>query len=48
MKIVVVGALDKKCSQVGFLRDTMHNIQEDAPPQNILAMADAAGKFGQY
>jgi uroporphyrinogen decarboxylase len=31
----------------GFVLAPVHNIQEDVPPQNILAMADAALEFGR-
>jgi uroporphyrinogen decarboxylase len=30
----------------GFVVASVHNIQEDVPPENILAMADAAVEFG--
>jgi len=30
----------------GFVVASVHNIQEDVPPENILAMVDAARKFG--
>jgi uroporphyrinogen decarboxylase len=32
----------------GFVLAAVHNIQPDVPPQNILAMVDAARKFGTY
>jgi uroporphyrinogen decarboxylase len=32
--------------QGGFVLASVHNIQEDVPPENILAMADAAYEFG--
>ena len=32
----------------GFVLSAVHNIQPDVPPENILAMADAARKFGEY
>ena len=32
----------------GFVLAAVHNIQPDVPPQNIIAMADAARKFGKY
>jgi len=32
----------------GFVLGPVHNIQPDVPPENILAMADAARKFGAY
>lgn len=32
----------------GYVLASVHNIQEDVPPENILAMADAACEFGQY
>jgi len=35
-------------SDGGFVLAAVHNIQPDVPPQNILAMADAARKFGTY
>jgi uroporphyrinogen decarboxylase len=31
----------------GFVLASVHNIQEDVPPENILAMADAAMEFGR-
>ncbi len=32
----------------GFVLAAVHNIQPDVPPQNIIAMAKAAKKFGEY
>ena len=32
----------------GYVFNNVHNIQGDAPPENILAMFDAALKFGMY
>jgi uroporphyrinogen decarboxylase len=32
----------------GFILAAVHNIQPDVPAENILAMADAARKFGEY
>ncbi len=32
----------------GFVVASVHNIQPDVPPQNILAMAEATHKFGAY
>jgi uroporphyrinogen decarboxylase len=32
----------------GFILSAVHNIQPDVPPENILAMADAAREFGAY
>jgi uroporphyrinogen decarboxylase len=32
----------------GFVLAAVHNIQPDVPPQNILAMVEAAQKFGVY
>ena len=32
----------------GFVLAAVHNIQPDVPPQNIVAMADAAREFGTY
>jgi uroporphyrinogen decarboxylase len=32
----------------GFVLSAVHSIQPDVPPQNILAMADAARKYGSY
>jgi uroporphyrinogen decarboxylase len=32
----------------GFVVGSVHNIQPDVPPQNILAMAEATRKFGTY
>ncbi|NLF10712.1 MAG: hypothetical protein GX597_02875, partial [Anaerolineaceae bacterium] len=30
----------------GYVLAPVHNVQEDVPPENILAMADAAMEFG--
>lgn len=32
----------------GFVFNTIHNIQADVPPQNILAMWDALNEYGKY
>jgi uroporphyrinogen decarboxylase len=32
----------------GYLLSSVHAIQDDVPPENILAMCDAAREFGQY
>jgi uroporphyrinogen decarboxylase len=32
----------------GFILSAVHCIQADVPPENILAMADAAGRYGVY
>jgi uroporphyrinogen decarboxylase len=32
----------------GFVLAAVHNIQADVPPQNILAMAEAAREYGKY
>ncbi|MBI2194800.1 MAG: hypothetical protein HYU36_22700 [Planctomycetes bacterium] len=32
----------------GFVFNTVHNIQADVPPENILAMREAVAQFGQY
>jgi uroporphyrinogen decarboxylase len=32
----------------GFVFSQVHNIQHGVPPQNILAMVDAAVEYGQY
>jgi len=32
----------------GYVFNNVHNIQADVPPENIVAMYDAAYKFGQY
>jgi uroporphyrinogen decarboxylase len=32
----------------GYVVASVHNIQEDVPPENILAMADATYEYGQY
>jgi uroporphyrinogen decarboxylase len=32
----------------GFVVGPVHNIQPDVPPQNIIAMAEATGRFGSY
>jgi len=32
----------------GFVVASVHNIQPDVPPQNILAMADAVRELGTY
>ncbi|MCG2768469.1 MAG: hypothetical protein L6435_08820 [Anaerolineae bacterium] len=31
-----------------FVFTPVHNIQPDAPPENIVAMFDAAREFGMY
>ena len=32
----------------GFIFNQIHNVQADVPPQNIVAMLDAAWEFGGY
>ncbi len=32
----------------GYVFNNVHNIQADVPPENILAMYDAAWEFGEY
>ncbi|MBD3265918.1 hypothetical protein GF373_04555 [bacterium] len=32
----------------GYVFNTVHNIQADVPPQNIVALWDAAKEYGQY
>ena len=32
----------------GYVFNNVHNIQADVPPENVLAMFDAAREFGQY
>jgi uroporphyrinogen decarboxylase len=32
----------------GFVFNTVHNIQADVPPENIVAMYEALGEFGKY
>ena len=32
----------------GFIAGSVHNIQPDVPPENILAMAKAVHKYGKY
>ncbi|MBI1928401.1 hypothetical protein HYR99_29680 [Candidatus Poribacteria bacterium] len=32
----------------GFVFNTVHNIQADVPPENIMAMREAVREFGQY
>lgn len=32
----------------GFVLASVHNIQADVSPQNIVAMAEAAREFGKY
>ncbi len=32
----------------GFIFNTVHNIQADVPPENILAMWEALQEFGTY
>ena len=34
------------CKGGGYVLAAVHNIQEDVPPENILAMVDAALEFG--
>jgi uroporphyrinogen decarboxylase len=35
-------------TQGGYVLAAVHNIQDDIPPQNIMAMIDAAREFGTY
>jgi uroporphyrinogen decarboxylase len=32
----------------GYILSSVHSILVDVPPQNVLAMADAAREFGRY
>jgi uroporphyrinogen decarboxylase len=32
----------------GYVFNTVHNIQADVPPENIIAMWEALQKFGKY
>jgi uroporphyrinogen decarboxylase len=32
----------------GYVLAPVHNLQPDIPPENILAMFDAASRFGKY
>jgi uroporphyrinogen decarboxylase len=32
----------------GFVFATVHNIQSDVPPQNIMAMRETLNKYGKY
>jgi uroporphyrinogen decarboxylase len=32
----------------GYILGAVHNIQQEVPPENILAMFDAARKYGSY
>jgi uroporphyrinogen decarboxylase len=32
----------------GYVLAAVHNIQDDIPPQNIVAMVEAARAYGQY
>jgi len=32
----------------GYIVSSVHNIQPDVPPQNIVSMAEATRKFGSY
>jgi uroporphyrinogen decarboxylase len=32
----------------GFVFNTVHNIQAEVPPQNIIAMIETLQKFGKY
>ena len=32
----------------GFVFNTVHNIQPDVPPENIMAMYEALQEFGRY
>ncbi len=32
----------------GYVFNTVHNIQSDVPPENIMAMWEALHEFGQY
>jgi len=32
----------------GYVFNQVHNIQADVPPENVVAMFDAAYKYGRY
>ena len=32
----------------GYILAPAHNIQDDVPPENVVAMFEAAHKYGQY
>ena len=32
----------------GYVFNNVHNIQGDVPPENVLALFDAAHEFGRY
>ena len=32
----------------GYIFNNVHNIQADVPPENVVAMFDAALEFGRY
>ncbi len=34
--------------ETGLLFNTVHNIQSDVPPENIIAMCEALQEFGSY
>jgi len=40
--------IEKFKSGGGYVFNNVHNIQADVPPENIVAMYDAAYKYGQY
>jgi len=43
------GAIIKKLGKMGgYVVASVHNIQADVPPENILAMAKSAHDFGRY
>ncbi len=40
--------IDALAPEGGFVFATVHNIQSDVPPQNILAMLEALNKYAKY
>jgi len=40
--------LDAMAPRGGYILAAAHNIQADTPPQNIIAMFEAASEYGRY
>jgi len=40
--------IDHLASGGGYLLAAVHNIQADVPPENVIAMFEAAKEYGKY
>ncbi|GAH50987.1 unnamed protein product, partial [marine sediment metagenome] len=48
VKDEVKGRIDDLAPGGGFVFATVHNIQSDVPPENIMAMWEALQEYGVY